>query len=171
MCRVVEKIVHHQISYVWLIKDKDARKEAIAAMEWVLSKAGLCAGAVVLTKDSKLSGDSSDLPSRLSFSGAKCRKMFEPSTWSDVDAVWKDICEAERNNTNHGQSKRERQEVWAAFTDLLPYFQSMNKHRTTSGIFLSAEQRRTYKCKVERWGRAYVAVFGEGAVTHYVVRP
>lgn len=173
MCRVIEKIVHLQISYIWLIKDSTERKQAVVAMEHALSKAGLCSGAVVLTRDAKLSGQSSDLPAKISFNGAKCRKMFEASTMSNLDTAWKDICEAERNNTNQGRSKQQRQEVWKAFTELLPYFQCMTKRskkqRTTSGFYLSPERRQAYKGIVETWGKAYVTAFGEGQVTHYVV--
>ena len=86
--------MHMQISYVWIIKDEVQRQETIEAMEWALSKAGLCGGAVVLQKDPKLSGENVDLPSRLSFNGSKCKKMFQPSSWSNYDAVWKDKCEA-----------------------------------------------------------------------------
>jgi hypothetical protein len=75
---LVEKIVYMQISYVCIIKDEVQRKEAIEAMEWALSKAGLCGGAVVLQKDPKLSGENTDLPSKLSFNGSKCKKMFQP---------------------------------------------------------------------------------------------
>lgn len=160
LCRIIEKIIHLQISYVWLIKDKEERKEAIAHMEHVLSKVGLCAEAVVLTHDAKLSGANSDLPSKLSFNGAKCRKMFKESTNSDFDAMWKDVCEAKRNNTNLGQGKEDRQACWAAFQDLNFYFTAMA---------LTGKQKADYKGIVERWGRAYVKAFGEGAVTHYVV--
>lgn len=107
MCRVIEKIVYLQITYVRLIKDEAKRKVAVAAIEWVLSKAGLCSGHVVLTRDLKLSGEHSDLPAKLSFNGAKCRKMFQPSTISTLDARWKDVCEAEHNNTNQGQTKQQ----------------------------------------------------------------
>jgi hypothetical protein len=49
---------------------------------------------VVLQKDPKLSGVNVDLPSRLSFDGSKCKKTFQPFSWSNYDAIWKDICEA-----------------------------------------------------------------------------
>ena len=173
MYQVIEKIVHMQISYVWLIKDSIERKEAIAAMEHALSKANLYSGVVVLTHDAKLSGQSSDLPAKISFNGAKCRKMFETSTMSNFDAARKDICEAERNNSDQGRSKQQRQEVWKAFIEQLPYIQYMTKpskkQRTTSGFYLSPERQQAYKGIVERWGKAYVAAFGEGHVTHYVV--
>jgi len=103
MCRVIEKILHLQISYIWLIKDVVVQKQAVENMEKALSKIGVCGRFVVLTKDPKLSGANSDLPCKLSFNGSKCCKMFEPSTWSTFDAVWKDVCKAEGNNTNFGQ--------------------------------------------------------------------
>jgi len=49
VCCIVEKIVHLQICYVWLIKDNKEWNEAIIAMEHALSKVGLAASAVVLT--------------------------------------------------------------------------------------------------------------------------
>ena len=152
MCRIVEKIVHLQISYVWLIKDQSEWKQAVADMERALSNAGLCNGAVVLQRDPKLSGTNSDLPRCLSFNGSKCRKMFQPSSMSEFDAVWKDVCEAEFNNTNGGQSKQQQLEVWLAFTELLPYFQCLIKQsdRETSCFYLSPEQQRAYKGIVER---------------------
>lgn len=92
---------------------------------------------------------------------------------SNFDAAWKDICKAEHNNTDQGRSKQQRQEVWKAFIELLPYLQCMTKRskkqRITSGFYMNLEQRQAYKGIVERWGKAYLAAFGEGQVTHYVV--
>lgn len=159
-CRIVEKIIHLQVIYVWTNKDPEERKLALAAMEHCLSKAGLGGGSVVLTRDAKLSGDTADLPAKLSFNGAKCRKLFRKSSWSRFNKVWKDICEAERNNSNQGQSKQDRQAMWATFDDIQIYFTSMH---------LTAKKRRDYKTKIEMWGKAYLKAFGEGAVTHYIV--
>ena len=110
-CHIVEKIIHLHICYIWTIKDTIQRNEAISAMEHALSKVGLAGGSVVLTKDAKLFGKNSDLPSKLSFNGNRCRKLFKPSSWSQLDNVWKDICNAERNNTNHGVAKKDRQDM------------------------------------------------------------
>lgn len=142
------------------MKDEDERKEAIAAMENCLSMVGLGGKAVVLKKDPKLSGSNSDLPCKLSFNGAKCRKMFKKSSWSSLSTCWKDVCEAERNITDAGQTKANRQECWIAFEHLQVYFTAMA---------LTPQEIRAYKGKIERWGKAYVKAFGEGAVTHYVV--
>ena len=86
--------------------------------------------------------------------------MFGKAASSRFNAVWKDVCEAEHNNTNQGQGKKDRQEMWKAFAQIQPYFTLMH---------LTADQRRGYKAKLETWGRAYLKAFGEGAVTHYVV--
>lgn len=136
------------------------RKEAVAEMEACLSKVGLGGGTVVLTRDARLSGANSDIPSKLSFNGAKCKKMFKKGSSERFDTVWKEICEAERNTTNRGQGKEDRQKMGAAFEKLQVYFTCLN---------LSPRQRREYKATLEKWGKAYVKAFGEGVVTHYVV--
>lgn len=159
-CRIMEKIIHLHLCYVWSLKDANLRREAISAMEHALSKAGVAGGSVVLTKDLRLSGKNSDLPNKLSFNGAACRRMFKPSSWSKLDQTWKDICEAERNTTNQGRAKRERQNMWVAFADLQIYFSNMQ---------LSVTQRTEYKGKVEKWGRLFLKAFGECHITHYVV--
>jgi len=124
-CKIVEKIIHLQIIYVWTIKDEVERKLAMAQMESCLSKVGLCASMVVLTKDAKLSGQNLSLLSKLSFNRVKCRKLFKKILGSTFTHAWKDICEAKRNNTNIGQSKVDQQNMWKAFADLQMYFSAM----------------------------------------------
>lgn len=50
LCRIVEKIIHIQISYDWLIKNEVKRIEALAATEHCLSQARMRGKAVVLKK-------------------------------------------------------------------------------------------------------------------------
>jgi len=61
---MVEKIVHLQICYIWLIKDKKEKKLAMIAMEYALSQASLYGGAIVLTHDTNLSKINANLPSK-----------------------------------------------------------------------------------------------------------
>jgi hypothetical protein len=137
--RIVEKIVHLQISYVWIMKDDEEKKAAVAAMEQCLSMAGLGGKAVVLRKDPKLSGTNIDLPCKLSFNGAKYHKMFQKAKWSTKNAAWKNVCEAKSNTIGQGQGKADRQECWKAFADLQEYFTAMS---------LTPEQIRAYKEKL-----------------------
>lgn len=63
--RIMEKIIHLYLCYVWNLKNANLRK-AMSAMEHALSKAGVARRSVVLTKDSRLSGKNSDLSNKLS---------------------------------------------------------------------------------------------------------
>jgi len=54
-------------------------------MEHALSKASVARGLVVLTKDARLFGKNSNLPNKLSFNGDAYRRMFKPSSWSNLD--------------------------------------------------------------------------------------
>ena len=79
-----------------------------------LSFAVICAKSFIppsscsVTKDAKLSGANSNIPSKLSFNGAKCKKMFKKGSSERFDTVWKETCEAERNTINRGQGKEDR---------------------------------------------------------------
>jgi len=87
----------------------------MADIEKALSKVELCGGFIVLSQDPKLLY-------KLSFNGSKCYKMFQPSFLSTFDAVWKNVCKVESNNTNYGQLKAQQKEVWISFIALLSYF-------------------------------------------------
>jgi hypothetical protein len=56
---------------------------------------------VTLFKDKDLSGANNSMPLKPSLNRANALKMFEPSTWSWQDRVWKDMLRSE-NNQNQG---------------------------------------------------------------------
>lgn len=160
LVRLAEKIVHQHIIYVWNIQDQRLRATAIEQMEKSLSAIGAHGGNVEIRKDPKLSGSTGNVPQKPSFSGVVASRLFKPSVWSGNDKAWKDICQAESNNSGGGAHRRARAAMWQAFEEVLPYF---------SGLVLTAEQRVEFKVKIEIWGRAFLKAFGEEHVSHYMV--
>lgn len=91
-------------------------------MEFVLSKAGMYLGTVVLTHDAKLLDRNSELFSKLSLNGSKCHKIFKPSMSFTKVAVFLDVCEAEKNTSARSQTNFNCQECWMASPNLWVYF-------------------------------------------------
>jgi hypothetical protein len=152
--------VHQHIIYVWNIHDQRLRATAIEQMEKSLSAIGAHGGNVEIRKDPKLSGSTWNVPQKPSFSGVVASRLFRPSVWSGNDKAWKDICQAESNNSRGGADRRARAAMWQAFEEVLPYF---------SDLVLTAEQRLQFKGKIEMWGTTFLKAFGEEHVSHYMV--
>lgn len=159
--RLTEKIVHMHIMYVWNIQDQKLRATAIEQMEKSLSAIGAHGGNVEIRKDPKLSGNTGNVPQKPSLSGVVASRLFKPSVWSGNDKAWKDVCQAENNNTRGGADRIAKAAMWQAFEEVLPYL---------TGLVLKAEQRLQFKQKIKHWGRAYLKAFGEEHVSHYMVR-
>lgn len=160
--RIVEKILHLHFIFIWTIRDKIIQAEAIEQMQKVLSATGAHGGNVLIFKDVELSGKTNNIPNKPSLSGANCNKIFCRSTLEGgSDKVYIDIVNATRNVLNGGEAKRNQLEMWSALDDLRQYFTSLT---------LSIEQIRSFKSKVDNWGKLYVRCFGEAHVTHYMVR-
>jgi hypothetical protein len=67
---------------------------------------------------------------------------------------------SEMNNFENGQAKMKWQRVWETLEELVPYF---------TGLVLSSKQRRDCRVRMDVFGVAFIAAFGEGHVTHYIV--
>ena len=125
-----------------------------------MSAAGLYSGNVRIMKDPTCSGASNNVPIKSSLSGVTAGRMFQPSTWSRQDRVWKDVLRSESNTLDQGRQYLDKVEMWKALETVFPYL---------VGLSLDQEQRETFKGKIERWGSLNVKCFGEDHVTHYMV--
>lgn len=158
--RIIEKMLHMHFMFVWNMQGEDRRANAIDLMEKSLSEIGVEGGNCQLKKDPKLSGATGNVPQKPSLSGVVASRLFQPSSWSGKDKAWKDVCTAEQNNLEQGLSRQRRYDMWEAFEELQPYL---------TGLVLTTEQRRACKEKFDKWGKLYLAAFGEEHVTHYMV--
>jgi hypothetical protein len=92
-----------------------SRKEvAIERMEKSLSATGMHGGNVVISKDIDRSGPNSNIPKKPSLSGVNVGRLFQPSTWSGQDRVWKDVLRSEDNQLQRGQAYLGRVATWTA---------------------------------------------------------
>lgn len=159
--RIVEKILHLHFMFVWNMQDDERRAFAIDAIEKSLSAVGVEGSNCVLKQDPRLSGKTGNVVRKPSLGGVHASKLFQPSSWSTHDRVWKDVCASESNNLENGQAKVKRRRVWETLEALQPYF---------TGLVLTDEQRRNCRALVDAFGKAFIAAHGEGHVTHYIVR-
>ena len=86
-----------------------------------LSAAGVHGGNVTLFKDKDLSGVNNSMPLKPSLNRANALKMFQPSTWSGQDRVWKDVLRSENNQVGRGVGYLARVEMWQEFDKVVPY--------------------------------------------------
>ena len=100
------------------------------------------------------------MPQKPSLSGVVANRLFNPSVWSCNDKAWKDVCQAENNNTCGGADRIANAAMWQAFEEVLPYL---------IGFLLTAEQQLYFKQKIEHWRKAYLKAFGEEHVFHYMI--
>lgn len=161
LTRMVEKILHQHFIFIWTNPNEVRQQQSIENMEKTLSAAGLHGGNVRIRKDPTLSGACNNVPIKPSLSGVTAARMFQPSTWSGQDRVWKDVLRSENNTLDQGKQYLDRVEMWKALETVLPYL---------VGLSLDQEQRNTFRTKIQEWGRLYVKCFGEDHVTHYMVR-
>ena len=160
MVRITEKILHLHMQFIWNMQDDQRKSEAIERIEKYLSAIGVEKGNCVLKQDMKRSGKTRNVVTKPSLSGTVASKLFEDSPWSNLDKAWKDVCMSELNNLEGGAARVKRWRVWETLEDLLPYFR---------GLVLSDEQRRCCRPRMDAFGRAFIAAFGETHVTHYIV--
>lgn len=160
LTRMIEKILHMHFMFIWNMENEVRQHAAIENMEKTLSAAGLHGGNVRIMKDATLSGASNSVPIKPSLSGVTAARMFQPSTWSGQDRVWKDVLRSENNTLDQGRQYLDRVEMWEALEQVFPYL---------VGLTLNQEQISTFRPKIEKWGRLYLKCFGEDHVTHYMV--
>jgi len=159
--RIIEKIVHLHFQFIWTIRDEALKQEAIHEMQKVISATGAHGGNVKIFKDEKLSGKKNNIPCKPSFNGAHAARLFKASPLEDgSEVLYKDVVNAEKNFLDNGENKRLKLDVWSGLDELRPYF---------TNLILTSELKAQFKEKIEKWGRSYVAVFGETHVTHYIV--
>jgi hypothetical protein len=154
------KILHLYFMFVWNMQNQVQKDSAIIDMEKSLLAIGVHGGNVQICIDPQLSGAHNSIPRKPSLNGVVANRLFQPSTWSGKDRVWKDVYESEHNFMEQGRSRIARVDMWKAFEDIQPYL---------TGLTLTLEQRSSFKEKVEAFGRLYTAAFGEEHVTHYMV--
>lgn len=159
--RIVEKILHLHFDFIWNMEDGLRKTEATAAIERSLSAVGIDGCNFQLKQDKKKSGKSGNVVMKPSISGSVASKLFRPSKWSTYDRVWKEVCNAEGNNQQAGGGRAKRWRVWETLEDLQPYL---------TGLVLTDDQRAGCRAKMDAFGKAFVAAFGETHVTHYIVR-
>lgn len=160
LVRICEKILHIHFMFIWNMQDNARRAEATDLMEKTLSAIGVESGNCVLKQDVKKSGKSGNVVMKPSLRGGVAIKLFRPSSWSNHSRVWKAVIMSEMNNLESGRAKMKRQRVWETLEELLPYF---------TGLVLSTDQRRDCRVRMDAFGEAFIAAFGEGHVTHYIV--
>ena len=117
-------------------------------------------GNVVICKDIDRNGPNNNIPKKPSLSGVNAGRLFQPSTWSGQDRVWKDILRSEDNQLQRGQAYLGRVATWTALEQIYPYL---------CGLTLTDDQRSVFQTKVEDFGRLFIRNIGEEHVTHYMV--
>jgi len=147
--------------YIWTIRDKIQQKQAIDAMQVVLSSAGAHGGNVQIFKDDDLSRKSNSVPNKPLLSGANCSKIFKPSPIpGGSDKLWKDIVNSSRNFQDGGTAKMTQMDMWVGLDDIRLYFTKLT---------LDDNEVHQFKEKAEAWGRLFIQCFGEHHVTQYMV--
>ena len=112
LTRMMEKILLLHFMFIWNMKNEERQQHAIENMEKTLSAAGLHGGNVHIMKDPTGSGASNSVPIKPSLSGVTVARMFQPSTWSRQDRVWKDVLRSESNTLDQGRQYLDRVEMW-----------------------------------------------------------
>ena len=105
LVRICEKILHIQLTFVWNIQDGHRKATSIEAMEKSLSAIGVDSGNFVMKQDMKKSGKTGNVVMKPSLRGGVAVKLFQDSSWSLHNRVWKDVCSSESNNLEMGQAK------------------------------------------------------------------
>ena len=160
--RIVDKILHMilHFMFVWNMHDEQRRAVAIDTMEKSLSAIGVEGSNCVLKQDPRLSGKSGNVVQKPSLGGVHSTKLFDRSSWSGHDRVWKDVCASESNNLKNGQARVKRRRVWETLEAVQPYL---------TGLVLTDEERQNARACLHDFGCAFIAAHGEGHVTHYIV--
>ena len=143
LCRMIEKLVHLHIGFGWKIKDAAQRKNAITALEKVLSEIGLHGGNVQIVKDMKKSSNEKDVPMKPSIGGVKARRFLSKIIGNDQERVrkakkstyrskihyqqWKKLHNAVKDQ--EGSSRNAKAQVWKTI-DVL--FQMCEKVKSTN---------------------------------------
>ena len=109
--RIIEKILHLHFGFIWNITDLEKRAQAIESIERILSAIGVEHGNCQLKQDQKKSGKTGNVVSKPSLSGGVACKLFQGSTWSAYDKVWKEVCMAESNCLDGGMGRQKRWKV------------------------------------------------------------
>ena len=161
LVRICEKILHVQLTLVWNMQDDHRKATSIEAMEKSLSAIGVDSGNFVMKQDVKKSGKTGNVVMKPNLRGGVAVKLFQDSSWSLHNRVWKDVCSSESNNLEMGQAKVKRLRIWETLEDLLPYL---------TGLVLSPLLRHACRARMNAFGAAFIAAFGESHVTHYIVR-
>ena len=159
--RIIEKILHLHFEFIWTQTDLERRAQAIESIEKSLSAIGVEHGNCQLKQDLKKSGKNAIVVLKPSLSGRVACKLFQGSTWSGFDKVWKEVCVAESNCLDQGNGRKKRWTVWETLEDLQPYL---------TGLVLTQGQRDSCREKMDAFGKAFLEAFGETHVTHYIVR-
>ena len=81
-------------------------------MEKLFSAIRAHGGNVEFRRDTKLSGNTRNVPQKPSLSGVVANRLFRPSVWSGNDKAWKDICQVENNNTKSGAERIAKAQMW-----------------------------------------------------------
>ena len=148
------------IMYVWNISNQRIRANAIEQTEKTLSAIGIQGGSCQLRKDNKRNGALGNVPHKPSISGAVANRLFQSSSRSGNDKVWKDVFQAENSNTGKGTDCIAKATMWQAFEELQLYI---------TELVLTATQQSEFKERIQNWGRAFVNAFEKEQIFHYMV--
>lgn len=155
--RLIEKIIHLHISHVYN-SDGEGRAERLAALEGVLSRAGVQGGNAKIEWDEKkkrvLKHSMKDTTVR------RFTKKFD-SAGRQVGNLWRALLEAEDDPDRRRRVLK--QKVWEAVESLAPYLRDQ-KYRAATG-----SDPAKFKKVVGGFLRAFVDCWGETHVTHYMV--
>lgn len=175
LCRMIEKLVHLHIGFAWKIKDATERKNAITALEKVLSEIGLHGGNVQIVKDMKKSSNDKDVPMKPSIGGVKARIFLSKITSNDQHKVtkpkkvtytskiqyqqWKRLHNAVKDQ--EGASRNAKAEVWQTI-DVL--FQMCEKVKWTN------EDKKRFQENLQAFKKSFSDAWTDTQITHYMVR-
>lgn len=175
LCRIIEKLVHLHIGFAWKIKDAQERKDAITALEKVLSEIGLHGGNVKIVKDMKKSSNEREVPLKPSIGGVKARRFLSKITTTDqakatkptnvtyVSKIqyqqWRRLHNAVKDQ--EGASRNAKAEVWQT-VDVL--FQMCEKGKWTK------QDRKRFQDNLQGLKKAFCTAWTSTQITHYMVR-
>ena len=169
--RVFDRLLKLHIDYALTMKPIAKSKEAITKVEELLNSIG-CHGGNVSIAVAQSPGDAHEVAQQVSMSGQKARHFLKrkktpvshrttsedaevPQPTNNPWELWKQLCKATTDNDSNVELTNKRKQVWAHFDKLMHLM----------GLTKTTEEQR-----VMEFTKVYTLAWGEGNITHYMVR-
>lgn len=173
LCRIIEKLVFLYIGFAWKLRPEKNRKDALQALEKVLSDIGLHGGDVHITKDFKKSTNGKEVPIKPSIGGVKARRFLSRPKHSGKQVrqgrivsrinygLWKQVHNAVKDHEADGEARNVKAEVWRSLDQLFMF---------CDNVTWTKSDYKNFEEAIKHFGKSMKDAWTACNITHYMVR-